>query len=193
MATLCEVCQRPCRGRCPRCGARLCAVHKPATARSRCALCRRAPTLAQIVQAIPPYPGTAPASTGLPAPAGTPTRSRAPGTLPSASTGVALDVLTLPEQLAWIAVRRERLLDKQRRERAYLDGRGRRGRHTPVDDAYERDQILEDELCQALDLLARLLQQGAAGMFSGAMGPTSLWSADLLQFAAPDAHDKLRP
>ncbi|HEY4385865.1 MAG TPA: hypothetical protein VGN34_15520, partial [Ktedonobacteraceae bacterium] len=51
---------------------------------------------------------------------------------------------------------RVRLLAKQQRERAYLGRRAARGTHTPTDDAYEQDQVLEDEL---LEVLERLIEE----------------------------------
>jgi hypothetical protein len=53
----------------------------------------------------------------------------------------------------WLEGLRSRLMAKQRRERAYLDRRAKRGTHTPTDDAYEEDQRLEDELLALLDEL----------------------------------------
>jgi len=47
------------------------------------------------------------------------------------------------------------------RERAYLDRRAARGTHTPTDDAYEADQILEAELLAILDELAQGLTEEA--------------------------------
>ncbi len=43
-----------------------------------------------------------------------------------------------------------RLQAKQKRERAYLDRRAARGTDTPTDEAYRRDQSLEDELLEMI-------------------------------------------
>jgi propanediol dehydratase small subunit len=43
-----------------------------------------------------------------------------------------------------------RLQAKQKRERAYLDRRAARGTDTPTDEAYRRDQVLEDELLEMI-------------------------------------------
>jgi hypothetical protein len=65
--------------------------------------------------------------------------------------------MTPQEGMAWIASLRARLLRKQQRERAYLDRRAARGTHTPTDEAYENDQVLESELITFLDELAERL------------------------------------
>lgn len=123
---------------CAKCGARLCALHKPASARAKCAICKRLRTGAvQAVRAIPPYPTNVPTAK--------------PTILASSAT--PLGTLALPDQLAWIDARRVQLLKKQARERAYLDRRAARGTHTATDDAYEADSRLENELLEALDLL----------------------------------------
>ena len=84
----------------------------------------------------PPQPSFAPASPPIPKP--------------------LLDV-TSADAHAWIESMRTRLVEKQRREQAYLDRRASRGTHTPTDDAYEADQHLETELLALLDdLLAGL-------------------------------------
>ncbi len=46
-----------------------------------------------------------------------------------------------------------RLAAKKQRERDYLDRRASRGTHTPTDDVYENDQILEDEILSILEEL----------------------------------------
>lgn len=71
---------------------------------------------------------------------------------------MALASLPLTEQLAWIAERRARLHQKQARERAYLNRRATRGVRTPTDEVYEADALLENDLFEALDLLAFQLQ-----------------------------------
>ncbi len=52
-----------------------------------------------------------------------------------------------------IADIRARLLAKQKRERDYLGRRAARGTHTPTDDAYEADQVLEDDIITLIDTL----------------------------------------
>jgi hypothetical protein len=63
--------------------------------------------------------------------------------------------LSHEETLTWLQNVRERLERKMQRERAYLDRRAARSTHTPTDDAYEGDQVLEVELLAILDELAR--------------------------------------
>jgi hypothetical protein len=63
--------------------------------------------------------------------------------------------LSHEETLVWLQNVRERLELKMQRERAYLDRRAARGTHTPTDDVYEADQVLEAELLAILDELAR--------------------------------------
>jgi hypothetical protein len=67
--------------------------------------------------------------------------------------------LTARERCLYLEQLIERLTQKQKRERAYLDRRAARGTHTPTDEAYEADQILEEEL---LFLLNGLLQAARA-------------------------------
>lgn len=59
------------------------------------------------------------------------------------------------EARIWIAGVRTRLQAKKQRERSYLDRRAARGTHTPTDEAYEQDQVLEAELLSMLDELER--------------------------------------
>lgn len=54
---------------------------------------------------------------------------------------------------AWIRGRRTHLVAKMQREQAYLARRAARGVHTPTDEAYERDQVLEADLLALLDEL----------------------------------------
>jgi hypothetical protein len=64
------------------------------------------------------------------------------------------------EAQTWITDIRARLERKMQRERAYLDRRAARGTHTPTDEAYESDQVLENELLLILnDLLQGLTQE----------------------------------
>ena len=53
-----------------------------------------------------------------------------------------------------------RLVAKQARERAYLDRRAARGTSTPTDEAYEADQVLEDELITLLGEWLSSLEKG---------------------------------
>lgn len=145
---VCAVCRAPCRGVCAKCGARLCSLHKPASARATCVICKLPGTgTLQAAQAIPPYPTSVP--------------NAVPSTAAQRSV-VPLAALALADQIAWIEIRRAQLLKKQARERAYLDRRAARGTHTPTDDAYEADSLLESELLEALDLLEQCLQGGAS-------------------------------
>ncbi|HET8847091.1 MAG TPA: hypothetical protein VFN35_36855 [Ktedonobacteraceae bacterium] len=172
MATVCAVCNTPCRGRCAKCGARLCAQHKPASARAKCAICKRLGTsLAQAVQAIPPYA----------------VASHQSAQVISQSQTTPLATLTMTDQLAWIGERRSRLRQKQARERAYLNRRAARRTHTPTDDAYEADQILENELFEALDLLVSMLQGSSL-----AQGFQNATQTGVL-FIPLDPHGKLQP
>jgi len=66
------------------------------------------------------------------------------------------------EQLTtWIQTTRAALQQKKQRERNYLGRRAARHTHTPTDDAYEQDQLLEADLLALLDeMAASLAQQG---------------------------------
>lgn len=66
-----------------------------------------------------------------------------------------LDKMTPDEATVWLRGVHERLTRKMQRERSYLAHRAARGTHTPTDDAYEADLVLEQEL---LSLLENLLQ-----------------------------------
>ena len=54
------------------------------------------------------------------------------------------------EGRVWLQGLRERLQRKMQRERDYLDRRARGGTHTPTDEAYEHDQLLEAEILALL-------------------------------------------
>ncbi len=69
--------------------------------------------------------------------------------------------MTPHEILALFEDLHRRLAAKMARERAYLDRRAARGTHTPTDEAYEADQILEQQL---LDLLAQLQTTARAAL-----------------------------
>jgi hypothetical protein len=175
---ICAVCSAPCRGKCARCGALLCARHRPASARAKCAVCKQLRTgAAQAVQAIPPYPA--------------PVRQLVPSSAP-ASSMAPLAALSLADQLAWIADRRAKLRQKQDRERAYLDRRAARGTHTPTDDAYEADALLENDLFEALDLLEAYLQGGTPTPGPTSSGHTYDGDTSML-FPDPGLHSKLQP
>src|SRR5262245_23305819 len=130
---VCQTCGSVCRGTCAKCGAALCARHKPKNARAKCVFCPRTTRATSKPASALPV-GRAPAQHSF---------------FPVAS----LSLVGLPssEQLTWIAERRVRLQQKQDRERAYLDRRAARGTHTPTDDAYEADARLENDLFEALD------------------------------------------
>ena len=61
------------------------------------------------------------------------------------------DTMTHEEQLSYIGDLRGRIEAMKQRGRNYLDRRASRGTHTPTDDAYEADQILEMELIAFLN------------------------------------------
>ncbi len=61
-----------------------------------------------------------------------------------------LKQMTPDEVRAWLKQSREALQRKMQRERAYLDRRAARGVHTPTDEAYEQDQVLEADLLRLL-------------------------------------------
>ena len=171
----CAVCGNPCRGKCGKCGASLCAAHKPTSTRTRCAVCKKSGT-AQVhaVQMISPYANPTPQTTQA--------------SLPQAS----LVTLALADQLAWIDARRSQLLKKQARERAYLDRRAARGTHTPTDDAYEADATLESELLEALDLLAQCLRDGNS--MPAPLGSSSSYAGDTsMLFPDPGLNAKIQP
>lgn len=176
---ICAVCSAPCRGKCARCGASLCATHRPTSARAKCAVCNFLHTgAAQAVQAIPPYP----APTRQPALSNSaPTRSTAP-----------LATMPLADQLAWIADRRTRLHEKQDREREYLDRRAARGIHTSTDRDYEADSLLENDLFEALDLLEACLQAGSSVPGPASTNTTYAGDTSML-FPDPGLHGKLQP
>lgn len=121
---VCAICNHPCRGTCKRCGARLCYIHKPTSARSKCLACPNGTRSA--VTASSYY-------------------------VPSQTPGKPLADLSREESLAYLASLRSRLIAKQARERAYLDRRASRGTHTPTDEVYEQDQVLEAEIIALFD------------------------------------------
>ena len=178
---ICAVCSAPCRGKCARCGASLCATHQPTSGRAKCAACKKLRTgVVQAVQAIPAYPTfTYP----------TPARPMALPIVRPQPSALPLATLALADQLAWIAERRAQLRQKQDRERAYLDRRAARGAHTPTDDAYEADALLENDLFEVLDLLENCLQGG-----SSAFGGSSTYAGDTsMSFPDPGYRAKIKP
>ncbi len=66
-------------------------------------------------------------------------------------TSTPLTAMSPAQGRLWRAGLRDRLQAKQARERAYLDRRAARGTHTPTDEAYEADQVLEEELVALLE------------------------------------------
>ena len=70
-----------------------------------------------------------------------------------------LAAMTPDAQRAWIAATRTALVHKMQRERAYLDRRAARHTHTPTDDAYEADQLVEADLLALLDELEQAVGQ----------------------------------
>jgi len=85
------------------------------------------------------------------------------GAVGSLSYHKYLDTMTTEEGVAWLMGMKERLSSKQQRERRYLDRRADRGTHTPTDDAYEQDQVLESELLALLDGLIEQFQRDMTG------------------------------
>lgn len=80
------------------------------------------------------------------------------GSARSSSVGQLITSLSLAqmdedEGKRWLAGMRTRLAQKMVRERAYLDRRAARRTHTPTDEVYEADQLLEAELLALLDEL----------------------------------------
>ncbi|HEU5380761.1 MAG TPA: hypothetical protein VFV38_35505 [Ktedonobacteraceae bacterium] len=176
---MCAVCGTPCRGRCGRCGARLCVTHRPSSTRAKCAVCKRLSTgVAQTVQAIPAYPAVPVHQMAQPLQAAAP-----------------LATLALADQLAWIADRRVRLQQKQQRERRYLNGRAARGIHTSTDEEYEADALLEHDLLEALDLLETCLHAGFPASVSGSTSShaASTGAPSMLVLYPNDPHGKLIP
>jgi len=108
------------------------------------------------------------------------------------SNAAPLVTLALADQLIWIDARRSQLLKKQTRERAYLDRRAARGMHTPTDDAYEADSVLESELLEALDLLGQCLQ-GSIHLSTAPNSTNTYAGTTSILFPIPGPHDKLHP
>ena len=77
----------------------------------------------------------------------TPSYTSLAGTI---TTQKRLEEMTHEEGRIWLQGLRERLQHKMQRERDYLDRRAARGTHTPTDEAYEHDQLLEAELLALL-------------------------------------------
>ena len=75
-----------------------------------------------------------------------------------------LEDMAPQEARPWIRSMRERLQQKMQRERAYLDRRAAHGIHTPTDDAYKADQVLESELLMLLEGLEHSLDSGEVAL-----------------------------
>lgn len=58
--------------------------------------------------------------------------------------------MSFEEMQAWLHGTIVKLERKKKREKDYLDRRAARGTHTPTDNAYEDDQVLETELLEFL-------------------------------------------
>ncbi len=71
--------------------------------------------------------------------------------------------LTPDEAMLYLEQLRARLIQKQQRERAYLDRRAARGIHAPTDEVYEADQVLEGEILALFDDLYQTAKE-ARGM-----------------------------
>jgi len=67
--------------------------------------------------------------------------------------------MTPAELRAWLQQAQQQLRQKMERERVYLDRRATRGRHTPTDDAYEADQVLEQDMLQLLHALEHTIEE----------------------------------
>lgn len=67
-----------------------------------------------------------------------------------------LAAMKRPERIAYLESLADQLRTKRQRERSYLDRRAKRGTHTPTDEAYEADQLLEGKLLAILDELIAL-------------------------------------
>ena len=81
------------------------------------------------------------------------TGSKTPAT--SQAVRPPINAMTPGELRAWIGSTRAALQKKMARELAYLDRRAARGTHTPTDEAYELDQVLEADLLDMLDEFER--------------------------------------
>jgi|SRR5713226_7035567 len=140
MSATCEVCGANCRGKCGKCSARLCAEHKPKSARARCAICN--------VQKHGNYGSQSQSQTP---------RQNVTNAYYTPRTKPDFENMQPGEVLAFFYGCKGRLEAKRIRERNYLDRRAARGAHTPTDDAYEADQLLEFDLLDLLDFLAKKL------------------------------------
>src|SRR5579883_2558706 len=150
---LCAVCSQSCRKHCQRCGAPLCHLHLPPSARLHCPACP-----GRYRRIVPPGAAIGPGASQKPGTYGTPGAYYTPSSHPAHQQ---LEEMTPHEILALFEDLHRRLAAKMARERAYLDRRAARGTHTPTDEAYEADQILEQQL---LDLLAQLQTTARAAL-----------------------------
>lgn len=76
-----------------------------------------------------------------------------------------LEQMTPAERIAYLELLRDRLAQKKRREKAYLDKRARaqkqgRGMRTLTDDEYEDDQELEQDILTVLQQLIEIDRKG---------------------------------
>lgn len=72
-----------------------------------------------------------------------------------------LEEMTHADRIAYLEALRDRLAQKKRREKAYLEKRARdqrqgRGRRSITDDEYEDDQFLEQDLLEVLQQLIEI-------------------------------------
>lgn len=75
-----------------------------------------------------------------------------------------LDEMTPIEAVSYTEQLIERLRNKQDRERAYLDGRARRGIRRSTDELYEQDQALENEILAVFAEILEGMQEKAANI-----------------------------
>ena len=76
------------------------------------------------------------------------------------ATRQPLRQMTPAQVRLWLHTTREQLGRKMQSERAYLDRRAARQVHTPTDEAYEADQVLEADLLALLDEIEQGLIEG---------------------------------
>lgn len=152
MGHICAVCYENCRGKCARCGASLCAQHRPKSARSKCAVCpTNTRSLAVSGNAYyTPSNAQAQAAYNAAQPATTATRATRPPVRPPSPPARDFTAMQQQDLLQYAESLIHRLELKQVRELAYLQRRYARGTYTPTDQAYGEDQVLEDELLELL-------------------------------------------
>ncbi len=69
-----------------------------------------------------------------------------------------LNQMASDEVRQWLQDTRTALQQKMQREQAYLKRRAARGVHTPTDEVYEADQVLEADLLALLDEIEQTLE-----------------------------------